>query len=315
MEIAILIPCYNEELTIGKVVNDFKKELPEAKIYVYDNNSKDKTSEIAKKAGAIIRKETEQGKGNVCRSMFRDIDADVYVMVDGDDTYPANMVHELVDAVMFNGADMVIGDRLSNGTYASENKRGFHNLGNNLVKMLINKIFKNNINDIMTGYRAFSKKFVKTNGIMSPGFQIETELTITSLVYRYKVEEIPIIYRDRPEGSKSKLNTFSDGVKVLVTLFDLYKDYRPLFFFGFISFISLILGLIIGTPVIVEFAATHYVSKVPSAILASALVVISILFMMLGAILDHSSNIDKRNHEIMVNQWVNKQNEGKRNED
>ncbi|MGN1054517.1 MAG: glycosyltransferase family 2 protein, partial [Erysipelotrichaceae bacterium] len=209
-KIAVLVPCYNEELTVEKVVSDFKKELPDADIYVYDNNSKDRTSELALKAGAIVRKETAQGKGNVVRSMFQDIDADIYVMVDGDDTYPADEVHGLIEAVR-EGADMVIGDRLSNGTYASENKRGFHNLGNNLVRLLINKIFDNDINDIMTGYRAFSKKFVKTNAIMSPGFQIETELTITTLVYRYKVKEIPITYRDRPKGSESKLNTFSDG--------------------------------------------------------------------------------------------------------
>ena len=251
-----------------------------------------------------MRKEPAQGKGNVCRSMFRDIDADVYVMVDGDDTYPADEVHKLISAVTEDGADMVIGDRLSNGTYASENKRGFHNLGNNLVKMLINKIFHNNIQDIMTGYRAFSKKFVKTNAIMSPGFQIETELTITTLVYRYKVKEIPITYRDRPAGSKSKLNTFSDGFKVLLTLFDLYKDYRPLFFFGFLSLIFLIIGLIVGIPVISEFIKTAFIKKVPSAILASALVVVSVLFAMLGLILDHNANIDKRNHEIMVNNWV-----------
>ena len=304
MKVAVLIPCYNEELTVEKVVTDFKKELPNADVYVYDNNSTDKTSELALKAGAIVRKETEQGKGNVCRSMFRDIDADVYVMVDGDDTYPAEEVHKLIKAVTERGADMVIGDRLSNGTYASENKRGFHNLGNNLVRLLINKIFHNDINDIMTGYRAFSEKFVKTNAIMSPGFQIETELTITTLVYRYKVEEIPIVYRDRPKGSKSKLNTFSDGFKVLITLFDLYKDYRPLFFFGLISLVSLTLGLIVGIPVISEFIKTSFVSKIPSAILASAFIVIALLFIVLGIVLDHNSNIDKRNHEIMVNNWL-----------
>lgn len=304
MKVAVLIPCYNEELTVEKVVTDFKKELPEADIYVYDNNSKDRTSELALKAGAIVRKETAQGKGNVCRAMFRDIDADVYVMVDGDDTYPADEVHKLIAAVSERGADMVIGDRLSNGTYASENKRGFHNLGNNLVRTLINKIFHNNIQDIMTGYRAFSKKFVKTNAIMSPGFQIETELTITTLVYRYKVEEIPITYRDRPAGSTSKLNTFSDGFKVLLTLFDLYKDYRPLFFFGFFSIIFFVASLFVGIPVIIEFIKTSFISKVPSAILASALVVVAVLFATLGLVLDHATNVDKRNHEISVNDWV-----------
>jgi len=304
MKTAVLIPCYNEELTVEKVVNDFKKELPDADIYVYDNNSKDKTSELAKKAGAIVRKEIAQGKGNVVRTMFQDIDADIYVMVDGDDTYPADEVHKLINAVK-DGADMVIGDRLSNGTYAEENKRGFHNFGNNLVKGLINHIFKNNIKDIMTGYRAFSKKFVKTNSIMSPGFQIETELTIISLVYRYKIVEIPIVYRDRPEGSKSKLNTFSDGFKVLLTLFDLYKDHRPLYFFNIFAIISLILGLLVGIPVIVEFAKTAYITKVPSAILACGLMLIASLFVFLGLILDHQANIEKREHELYVNNWIN----------
>ena len=302
-KIAVLVPCYNEELTVEKVVSDFKKELPDADIYVYDNNSKDRTSELALKAGAIVRKETTQGKGNVVRSMFQDIDADIYVMVDGDDTYPADEVHGLIEAVR-EGADMVIGDRLSNGTYASENKRGFHNLGNNLVRLLINKIFDNDINDIMTGYRAFSKKFVKTNAIMSPGFQIETELTITTLVYRYKVKEIPITYRDRPKGSESKLNTFSDGFKVLMTLFDLYKDYKPLFFFGMFSLVFLIVGVLVGIPVIVEFFKYSYVYKIPSAILATGLVTISFLLMMLGLILDHNSNVEKREHELRINEWI-----------
>ena len=302
-KIAVLVPCYNEEFTVEKVVSDFKKELPDADIYVYDNNSKDRTSELALKAGAIVRKETAQGKGNVVRSMFQDIDADIYVMVDGDDTYPADEVHGLIEAVR-EGADMVIGDRLSNGTYASENKRGFHNLGNNLVRLLINKIFDNDINDIMTGYRAFSKKFVKTNAIMSPGFQIETELTITTLVYRYKVKEIPITYRDRPKGSESKLNTFSDGFKVLMTLFDLYKDYKPLFFFGMFSLVFLIVGVLVGIPVIVEFFKYSYVYKIPSAILATGLVTISFLLMMLGLILDHNSNVEKREHELRINEWI-----------
>ena len=302
-KIAVLVPCYNEELTVEKVVSDFKKELPDADIYVYDNNSKDRTSELALKAGAIVRKETAQGKGNVVRSMFQDIDADIYVMVDGDDTYPADEVHGLIEAVR-EGADMVIGDRLSNGTYASENKRGFHNLGNNLVRLLISKIFDNDINDIMTGYRAFSKKFVKTNAIMSPGFQIETELTITTLVYRYKVKEIPITYRDRPKGSESKLNTFSDGFKVLMTLFDLYKDYKPLFFFGMFALIFMILGVVVGIPVIVEFIKYSFVYKIPSAILATGLVTISFLLMMLGLILDHNSNVEKREHELRINEWI-----------
>ena len=303
-KIAILIPCYNEELTIKKVIEDFKHELKDAAIYVYDNNSKDNTYTIAKDAGAIVVKESAQGKGNVVRSMFRDIDADVYVMVDGDDTYPADEVHKLIYKVINENVDMVIGDRLSNGTYAEENKRGFHGFGNNLVKGLINSIFKSQLHDIMTGYRAFSKKFVKTNAIMSPGFQIETELTISSLVHRYKVINVPITYRDRPEGSESKLDTFGDGFKVLVTLFDLCKGYRPLLFFGTISIIIMMLGLFIGAPVIIEFIFTHYVRKVPSAILASALFIISILMLILGLITDHISNTEKRNHELYVNNWI-----------
>lgn len=219
MEIAVLIPCYNEEKTIAQVITDFKNQLPDAKIYVYDNNSKDRTAEIAAQNGAIVRKEPRQGKGNVVRSMFFDIDADYYVMVDGDNTYPAEFVHDLLKPLIYNHADMVIGDRLSNGTYHSENKRNFHNFGNNLVRNLINSLYKSNIQDIMTGYRAFNKFFVKTIPVMSPGFQIETELTIHSLDKRFKVTEIPIDYRDRPEGSESKLNTFRDGYKVLKTIF------------------------------------------------------------------------------------------------
>ena len=272
MKTAILIPCYNEELTVEKVVSDFRRELPDADIYVYDNNSKDKTAELAHKAGAIVRKETQQGKGNVVRTMFRDVDADCYIMVDGDDTYPADEVHKLIKEIE-NGADMVIGDRLSNGTYYSENKRGFHNLGNNLVRGLINRIFKNNIQDIMTGYRAFSKRFVKTVPVMSPGFEIETELTVR------------------------------DGFKVLVKLFDLWKDYRPLLFFAVFALLFLLLGLITGIPVIAEFISTGFVSKVPSAILASSLCILAFLSLMLGLILDHERNVEKREHELDVIAW------------
>ena len=270
-KVAVLIPCYNEELTIEKVVKDFRKYLPMASIYVYDNNSTDKTYEIAQNAGALVRKEVRQGKGNVVKSMFRDIDADVYVIVDGDDTYPAEEVEKLVQPILEEGIDMVIGDRLSNGTYFDENKRGFHGFGNNLVKWLINTLFKSNVKDIMTGYRAYSKKFVKLIPVMSEGFQIETEMTIFSLVYGMKLKEVPITYRDRPEGSESKLNTFKDGFKVLITLFDLFKDYRPFVLFSLISLLFLIIGLIVGIPVIIEFGKTQFVTKVPSAILAASL--------------------------------------------
>lgn len=303
-DVAVLVPCYNEELTIKKVINDFQKELPDAKIYVYDNNSKDRTAQIAKSEGAVVVPEYRQGKGNVVRSMFRDIDADIYVMVDGDDTYPADEVHKLIEAVE-EGNDMVIGDRLSS-TYFTENKRLFHNTGNSLVRLLINSIFKSNIKDVMTGYRAFSKRFVKTIAVMSPGFQIETELTATSLQYRYNVKSIPITYRDRPEGSSSKLNTYKDGFKVIMTLFDLAKDYRPLLFFGVLSLIFVIVGLLVGVPVIVEFIKTAYIMKVPSAVLASGIMIIAVLLAMLGLILDHQSNKEKREHELLVNEWVYK---------
>ena len=302
MKTAVLIPCYNEELTVEKVVSDFRRELPDADIYVYDNNSKDKTAELALKAGAILRKETMQGKGNVVRTMFREVDADCYIMVDGDDTYPAEEVHALI-AEIKNGADMVIGDRLSNGTYYSENKRGFHNLGNNLVRGLINRIFDNNIQDIMTGYRAFSKRFVKTVAVMSPGFEIETELTISALVYRYHIANVPITYRDRPKGSTSKLSTFKDGFKVLIKLFDLWKDYRPLLFFSFFALLFFIAGLLTGIPVIAEFIKTAYVSKVPSAVLASSLFILGFLCLELGLVLDHERNVEKREHELDVLRW------------
>ena len=242
-KIAVLIPCYNEELTVAKTVRDFKKELPDADIYVYDNNSTDATATLAKEAGAIVRKEPHQGKGNVVRAMFRQTEADIYVLVDGDDTYPAEEVHKLIQPVADGEADMVIGDRLSNGTYYSENKRAFHEFGNNLVRDLINRLFHGSIRDIMTGYRVFSRRFVKCMPVRSEGFQIETEITVFSLIMRMNVVELPITYRDRPEGSFSKLNTYKDGMKVLVTLFDLYKNYRPFYFFFLICVVLLVIGI------------------------------------------------------------------------
>ena len=301
-KVAVLIPCYNEEITIKKVVDDFRRELKNADIYVYDNNSTDRTAQLAKKAGAIVVPEFNQGKGNVVKSMFRDIDADIYVLVDGDDTYPADEVHKLIDEVR-KGYDMVIGDRLSS-TYYTENKRPFHNFGNDLVRWLINKIFRNNIKDIMTGYRAFSKMFIKTVAVMSEGFQIETELTINALEYGYNIKSLPIQYRDRPEGSSSKLNTISDGIKVLITLFDLAKNYRPLLIFSIVSLAFFILSLFIGIPVICEFIKTHYITKLPSAILACSMMIVSSLLIVLGLILDHQANIDKKNHELFVKEWI-----------
>lgn len=231
-KIAVLIPCYNEEATISTVIADFKRELPEADIYVYDNNSTDRTYELAVQGGAIVKKEPRQGKGNVIRQMFFDIDADYYLMVDGDDTYPAEAVHGLLEKLRSGEADMVIGDRLSNGTYFDENKRPFHDFGNNLVRNTITRMYKTKILDVMTGYRGFNRIFVKSFPIMSSGFQIETELTIHALDKKFKFVEIPIDYRDRPEGSESKLNTFSDGFKVIMMIIKMFKDYKPLLFFG-----------------------------------------------------------------------------------
>ena len=299
-KIAVLIPCYNEELTVEKTVGDFKKALPSADVYVYNNNSKDKTKELAIKAGAIVRDEYKQGKGAVVRSMFRDIDADVYIMVDGDDTYPAEEVDNLIKPVLEGKADMVIGDRLSS-TYYTENKRPFHNFGNSLVKGLINFLFKSDLNDIMTGYRAFSKKFVKCMPVMSDGFQIETEMTIFALTNNMLVVNVPITYRDRPEGSESKLNTFSDGFKVLLTLFNLFKDNRPFLFFGSISIIIFIIGLLVGIPVINEFVKTAYITKVPSAVLAAALMLNSFLLFSVGIIMDSIKNTKRYLFECHVN--------------
>ena len=303
MKIAVLIPCYNEELTIVKVINDFKKILPDATIYVYDNNSKDNTFNAAKDNGALVTKETRQGKGNVVRSMFRDIDADCYIMVDGDDTYPAEFVHKLIKPIIDNQADMVIGDRLSNGTYNAENKRLFHGFGNSLVKYLIGSLFNNDIKDIMTGYRAFNKYFVKTMPIMSHGFEIETEMSIHALDKNFLIKEIPIDYRDRPEGSTSKLNTVTDGIKVIKTIFNLFKDYRPFAFFSFFCTISLVLGLIVGIPVIKEFILTSYITKMPSAILAVGFVIVSMLLFSCGLILDTIAKGNKKSYELYLNEY------------
>ena len=301
-KIAVLIPCYNEELTIEKTVSDFKRVLPKADVYVYDNKSNDKTKQLAVKAGALVKDEYKQGKGAVVRSMFKDIDADVYILVDGDDTYPAEEVNKLIQPVLEGKADMVIGDRLSS-TYYTENKRPFHNFGNSLVKNLINFLFKSNLNDIMTGYRAFSKKFVKNMPVMSDGFQIETEMTIFALTNNMLVVNVPITYRDRPKGSKSKLNTYSDGFKVLFTLFNLFKDNRPLLFFGNLSLIVFITGLLVGIPVINEFVKSAYITKVPSAVLAAALMINAFLLFSVGIIMDAIKNTKRYLFECQMN-WV-----------
>ena len=302
-EIAVLIPCYNEALTVGKVVDDFKKELPQAKIYVYDNNSKDDTYAIAKQHGAIVRYEPNQGKGNVVRSMFREIEADYYVLVDGDDTYPAGDVHAMLEEMVKYNADMIVGDRLSNGTYGSENKRNFHGFGNNLVRSLINRLFKGNVTDIMTGYRIFSKRFVKVFPLMSNGFEIETEMTIFALANKCKIRSVDITYRDRPEGSFSKLNTFSDGFKVLLTIFNLLKAYKPLLFFSLVGLAFVVFGVIVGIPVIVEFNLTHFVSKLPSAVLAASLMIIAVLLVVTGLILDYCKNMNQNIIQIHLNKY------------
>lgn len=284
-KIAVLIPCYNESKTIEKVVKDYKKALPEADIYVYDNNSKDHTDEIARKAGAIVRYEYKQGKGNVIRSMFRDIDADCYLMIDGDDTYPAEHAREMCDYVLNGQADMVIGDRLSS-TYFEENKRPFHNFGNVLVRGLINKLFKSNVRDIMTGYRAFSYSFVKTFPILSKGFEIETEMTIHSLDKNLLLKEIPVQYRDRPEGSVSKLNTVSDGIKVIKTIGRLFKEYKPQVFFSLFGLLFLIISICFGAPVFVDYFRTGLVERFPTLIFSGFMLMISVLSFVCGIILE-----------------------------
>lgn len=302
-KIAVLIPCYNEAKTIEKVVNDFKKALPEADIYVYDNNSSDNTDQIAKKAGAIVKYEYKQGKGNVIRSMFRDIDADCYLMVDGDDTYPAEDARKMCQAIISGKADMVIGDRLSS-TYFTENKRPFHNLGNKLVRFLINKIFDNNVKDIMTGYRAFSYQFVKTFPVLSKGFEIETEMTIHSVDKNFKLLEMPVQYRDRPQGSVSKLNTFSDGFKVLKTIAELFREYKPKFFFTIIALILFAISLIFGIPVVIEYFNTGLVPKFPSLIVSCIFLIMSLLFWVAGIILEVIVKKHKQLYELILTEMV-----------
>lgn len=285
MSIAVLVPCYNESQTIEKVVLDFKRVLPEATIYVYDNNSNDGTAMLAEKAGAIVQHEYKQGKGNVIRSMFREIDADCYIMVDGDDTYPAEVGPQMVDMILNKKADMVNGDRLSS-TYFTENKRLFHNSGNRVVRGLINRLFHTQVCDIMTGYRAFNRTFVKTFPVLSEGFEIETEMTIFAVDKNFLIKEVPVSYRDRPEGSTSKLNTVSDGLKVLKTIFTLYKDYKPFAFFGVLSLLFLFVTIICFIPVVIEFMKTGLVPRVPTLIVSIATLICSALSFAVAVILD-----------------------------
>ena len=297
--IAVLLPCYNEEVTIGKVVRDFKNSLPDATIYVYDNNSTDRTAEIAAAEGAIVRKEPRQGKGNVIRAMFEDIDADVYVMADGDDTYPADAAPAMVAKVL-DGYDMVIGDRLSS-TYFQENKRPFHNFGNRLVRGSINGLFNAHVTDIMTGYRAFSFTFVKTYPVLSRGFEVETEMTIHSLNNNLRLYEMPIQYRDRPEGSVSKLDTVGDGIKVMSTIFRMIREYKPLPFFGGLGLIIGIVGIVLCGTVTFEFAKTGVVTHFPTLIGAVMLVIAGLLLIIAGIILDVMAKNDRKTFVIDTN--------------
>ena len=298
-QIAVLIPCYNEAKTIRKVVKDWKEELPEATIYVYDNNSSDGTDKIAREAGAVVRYERQQGKGNGVRRMFQDIDALCYIMIDGDDTYPAEYGREMVNEVLENRVDMVIGDRLSS-TYFQENKRPFHNFGNSLVRICINSMFGADVKDIMTGYRAFSYRFVKTFPVLSKGFEIETEMTIHAVDKSMYVKNTVITYRDRPEGSESKLNTFQDGFKVLRTIFSMLRNYRPLRFFGFMSLFMLLLALILFIPVFGEYLATGLVPRIPTLIVSGFLVIAAMISLFSGLILHMIEQKDKRDFEFHI---------------
>ena len=296
-KIAVLIPCYNESQTIEKVIKDFKRTLPEAIIYVYDNNSSDHTDEIARKAGAVVRYEYQQGKGNVIRRMFREIDAKCYVMVDGDDTYPAEFASKMVEKVLSKKVDMVVGDRLSS-TYFDENKRPFHNFGNSLVRKSINVMFKTKINDIMTGYRAFSYQFVKSFPVLSKGFEIETEMSIHAVEKNMYIENEVIEYRDRPEGSESKLNTYSDGVKVLRTIARLYRNYKPLAYFGILAIILAVLGIGFFIPVFVAFIETGHVLKFPTLIVCGFAILGAIQSFFAGMILQNIVQKNRQDFEM-----------------
>lgn len=298
-KIAVLIPCYNECRTVKKVVEDFRRELPDAVIYVYDNNSTDGTGKLAREAGAVVRLERRQGKGNVIRRMFREVDARVYVIVDGDDTYPAEAAPEMVRRVLEEQADMVVGDRLSS-TYYTENKRPFHNFGNSFVKNCINRFFDTNIQDIMTGYRAFSYSFVKTFPVLSGGFEIETEMSIHAADKHMQVDNVIIDYRDRPEGSVSKLNTFSDGFKVLTRLLNLYKNYKPFSFFSMLSAVLVVLGIGFLIPVIIEYVKTGLVPKFPTLIVCCFVLVAALQSFFAGLMLQSMEQKNKQDFEMQL---------------
>ena len=304
-KIAVLIPCFNESQTIRKVVEDARTALPEAVIYVYDNNSTDGTVEIAEKAGAIVRHEYMQGKGNVIRRMFREINAEYYVCVDGDDTYPMSSAPTMVDLVLNHNADMVVGDRLSS-TYFTENKRPFHNLGNSSVRLFINHLFQSDVQDIMTGFRAFSYDFVKTFAVLSQGFEIETEMTIHAVVNNLQIENVVIQYRDRPEGSVSKLNTFSDGFRVICTIFRLYKNYKPMGFFGWIGIFLSFLSVIFFIPVLRDYMHTGLVAKFPTLIVCGFVMLAALLSIFAGLILSNLERQNRRDFELRRNMLENR---------
>lgn len=298
--IAVLIPCYNESKTIAKVVSDYKEALPMAEIYVYDNNSTDGTDIIAQQSGAIVRYEHRQGKGNVIRTMFREIEADCYLMIDGDDTYPAESAVEMCHLVLEQKVDMVIGDRLSS-TYFEENKRPFHNIGNTLVRNLINQLFHSQVKDIMTGYRAFSRQFVKHFPVLSQGFEIETEMTIHALDKNFYIYEVPILYRDRPEGSVSKLNTYSDGLKVLMTIARLFREYKPFLFFSIVAVLFLAIALTLFLPVFLEYINTGLVPRFPTLIVSGLLALLGFMFFFCGIVLDVVAQKHRQLFEILMN--------------
>lgn len=299
-KIAVLIPCYNEEKTIAKVIRDAKAALPEAVIYVYNNNSKDRTAEIALAEGAIVRNEYMQGKGNVIRRMFREIDALVYVMVDGDDTYPMDSAPEMVDLVLNHNSDMVVGDRLSS-TYYQENKRPFHNFGNNLVRGSINRLFGCNIRDIMTGFRAFSYEFVKTFPVLSKGFEIETEMTIHAVYNNMQIDNVVIEYRDRPEGSESKLNTYADGMKVLKTIAKLYRNYKPFGFFLIFSLVLALISIFFLVPIVTEYWRTGLVPRFPTLIVCCFIMLSAVQSFFAGVILSTLAVNNRREFEMQLN--------------
>ena len=298
--VAVLVPCYNEAITIGKVVDDFARALPGATIYVYDNNSTDDSAALAKAHGAVVVAEPRQGKGNVVRQMLRDIDADCYLLVDGDDTYPAEVAPQLVAPILEGKADHVVGDRLSNGTYGAENKRAGHAFGNDLVRWLIKVLYGFEYSDVMTGYRAFSRPFAKTLPVLSEGFQIETELSIHAVDKGWRIVQIPVEYRDRPAGSVSKLDTIPDGLRVLRMIASLAKDYRPMPFFNMLALVSLALCLVLGLPVVGEFRATGLVPRFPTAILALGMGILAVLFFVSGLILDTVVKGSRRQWELEV---------------